>query len=96
MSFVETAQFSRAEALSVLSTLPVIYSHEVGGVVLETRLIGTFVPEVGKRDIPALKAIINTQSLLQDLLTDAFNSPSTTFDSKNGQVTITTRKSILG
>ena len=87
---------SKEAALEALKKLSVIDTSKVGGVELETRLIGNFAPEVGKRNPLALQKLIDTQSNLQDLLTIEDNSPSTTFDSENGQITITTRKSIFG
>ena len=92
----EKALNSKEAALDLLKELPIIDTHVVGGVELETRLIGKFTPEVGKRDHQALQVLIKTQTNLQDLLTNEKNSPSTAFDSEKGRVTITTRKSILG
>ena len=92
----ETLAAQRVAALFFLRGFPVIDSEERGDVTLETRLIGTFAPEVAQRDIRQLQSIIQLQGLMQDLLTDENNSPSTTFDPKAGQVTITTLKSLLG
>lgn len=84
-------------ALEILRGFPVIdVEDKGGGVKLERRVIGTFAPQVEKRDKPEVKAIVGLQGLLQDLLTDEKNSPSTTFDPRKGRATITTRQTLLG
>lgn len=94
-AIVDPKGFGRRRALSILERLPVIDQKERGGVVLETRLIGTFAPKVAERDMEALGEVVETQGFLQDALTDYNNNPSTTFDPAKGQVTFTHRASLL-
>ena len=86
---------TKAVALEILRELPVIDTIDRShGVILEQRLIGSFEPKVENRNFPQLRKIIDLQGWLQNLLTDNDNSPSTTFDPKEGRITITTRKTL--
>lgn len=76
-------------ALRLLRKLSVVDRFQSGGVVLEER-------EIGKRPSgKGLRTVIRAQGVLQDTLTDEFNSPSTTFDPKEKAVTITHRQSLV-
>lgn len=79
----------RKLSLRLLRKLPVVDRFPSGNVILEERKIGE--RPTGK----GIRTVISAQGALQDSLTDEWNSPSTTFDSKLKRVTITHRRSLL-
>ena len=81
-------------ALELLGKLPIVDTIKRGKTVLEERLIGTFAGELEERSQEDVSVMITIQGLLQDLLSDDENSPSTTFDPA-GKLTITHRQTLL-
>ena len=81
-------------AMELLGKLPVVDQYKQGGTVMVERLIGTLAGELAERSIEDVSVMVTIQGLLQDLLTDDDNSPSTTFDPA-GRATITHRQTLL-
>jgi hypothetical protein len=78
-------------ARAVLKRLPLVSTVEENGVILETRLVGTFDVEPGKRNVNQMAYMEHLSGVIKTILMEDDFIPSINVDPIAGKWTITTK-----